>query len=218
MSSAFGGLSLTKSLLKQRLKTLGEYLRMSLQTAAIEKVCPREEIAAYLDGEISSREELELEMHFAVCKVCGDELNTQKKLLCALDSALLNEKEIEVPEDFVKVVVARAESGVSGLRRPQERRTALLVCSILFLTALLGLGEKAGMIFAASEKFSEQFMAVGSFAAHLIYNIAVGIAVILRSLSNQFVFNSAVSAGFVVILFLLSLITVSRLIVRFNRA
>jgi len=190
---------------------------MNLQVNTTEKVCPREEIAAYVDGEISPREELELEMHFAVCKTCSEELNTQKKLLCALDSALLSEREIEIPENFVRVVVTKAESSVSGLRRPQERWTALFICSALFLLVLIGLGEETGTIFAAFGKFAEQFMAVGSFIAHLIYDFAVGITVILRSLSNQFVFNSAVSVGLIIILFLLSLLTVSRLVVRFNR-
>ena len=190
---------------------------MDKETAKLQKSCPREEIAAYVDGEISPREEIELEMHFAICKLCNDELNTQKKLLCALDSALLKDDEIEVPENFVKIVVTKAESNVSGLRRPQERRTALFICSALFLLVLLGLGEEAGTVLTTFAKFGEQFMAVGGFVAHLFYDISVGIAVILRSLSNQFVFNSALSAAFIIVLFLLSLLMVSRLVVRFNR-
>ncbi len=40
---------------------------MNLQTSATEKVCLQNEIAAYIDGELTPREELDLEMHFAVC-------------------------------------------------------------------------------------------------------------------------------------------------------
>lgn len=190
---------------------------MNLQAAETGKVCPREEIAAYIDGELSPRNELELEMHFAVCKICSEELNVQKKLLCALDSALFTEKEIEVPENFVKVIVTKAESDVSGLRRPHERRIALLICSALFFLVLVGLGKETGTVLVTFGKFGEQVMAVGSFIAHLIYDIAVGVTVILRSLSNQSFFNSTVSTAFILVLFLILLLTVSRLVTRFNR-
>ena len=81
---------------------------MNSQAAATEKVCPTGEIAAYIDGELSPREELDLEMHFAVCRLCAAELNEQKKLLCALDFALEDEREIELPENFARVIVAAA--------------------------------------------------------------------------------------------------------------
>ncbi|HEY0430065.1 MAG TPA: zf-HC2 domain-containing protein [Pyrinomonadaceae bacterium] len=188
------------------------------ETAKIEASCPRDDIAAYIDGEISPREELDLEMHFAGCKICAEELNTQKKLLCALDSFCLNEKEIELPENFTKVVVTTAESHVSGLRRPQERRKALFICSALFLLVLLGLGEEADSILGTFGKIGEQFVVVVGFVAHLIYDVSVGLIVILRSLSNQVFFNSAVSFGLMAVLFLISVFALSRLVLRFNRA
>jgi hypothetical protein len=188
------------------------------ETATIQKSCPREEIAAYVDGEIGSREELELEMHFAVCKPCTEELNSQKKLLCALDSFCLNEREIELPENFTKIIVTTAESNVSGLRRPQERRKALFICSALFLLVLLGLGGEIDSVFGTFGKFAEQFAAVVGFVAHLIYDIAYGITVILRSLSSQFFFDSAVSFGFTAVVFLISVLTLSRLVTRYRRA
>jgi hypothetical protein len=187
-------------------------------TATTQTSCPREEIAAYVDGEISPREELELEMHFAVCKTCADELNSQKKLLCALDSFCLNEKEIELPENFTKVIVTTAESKVSGLRRPQERRTALFICTALFLLVLLGLGAETETVLASFWKFADQFAAVVGFVAHLVYDIAFGITVILRSLSSQLFFSSAGSFGFIAVFFIISLITLSRLVLRYNRA
>jgi len=191
---------------------------MEQGTATIQTSCPREEIAAYVDGEIGSREELELEMHFAVCKPCTEELNSQKKLLCALDSFCLNEREIELPENFTKIIVTTAESNVSGLRRPQERRKALFICSALFLLVLLGLGGEIDSVFGTFGKFAEQFAAVVGFVAHLIYSIAYGITVILRSLSSQFLFNSAVSFGFIAVFFLISVLTLSRLVIRHRRA
>lgn len=191
---------------------------MKPQIAKSEEVCPREEIAAYIDGEIAPRRELELEMHFAVCASCAEELNVQKTLLCALDCALLTEREVELPEDFTKVIVTKAESNVSGLRRPQERRNALLICAALFIPLLVGFSAETETIFAALAQFTEQILAVGALIFHLVYDISFGAIVILRSLSNQFIFSSIASIAFLLILFLISLIMVSRLVIRFNRA
>jgi len=189
---------------------------MDLQIATTEKVCPREEIAAYVDGEISPREELELELHFAACKACADELNSQKTLLCALDSIGHGKEEIELPEDFTKVVVTAAESKVSGLRRPQERRKALFVCAGLFFLIVLALGGETRAVFGSFGTIAEQFAIAGSFLVHFVYDITVGVTIILRSLSNQLVFNSAVSFFVITVIFLISLLTLSRLVLRHN--
>ena len=190
---------------------------MNLHTATTEKVCLSNEIAAYIDGELSPREELDLEMHLAVCPSCQAKLNEQKKFLCALDFVLESEKEIELPANFTKVVVANAESKVSGLRRPQERFKALFICAALFLLVLLVLGGETETVFNTFAKFGEQVLAVGGFAVHLIYDFAFSSAIILRSLSHQIVFNSAVSGAFLAVFFVISLFALSRLIVRHNR-
>lgn len=190
---------------------------MKPQIVQSKEVCPREEIAAYIDGEISLRCELELEMHFAVCSSCTNELNSQKKLLCVLDSMILTEKEVELPTDFTKIVVTKAESNVSGLRLPQERRNALFICAALFLPLLIGFGTETETVLATFAKFTEQIFAVGGLVFHLVYDIAFGAVVILRSLSNQVAFSSLASSALILILFVISLITVSRLMIRFNR-
>lgn len=189
-----------------------------MESAKNQNSCPREEIAAYVDGEISPREELELEMHFAGCRICADELNSQKKLLCALDSFCQNEREIELPENFTKVIVTTAESSVSGLRRPQERRKALFICSALFLLVLIGLGSETDALLGTFWKFTEQFLAVGSFVAHLVYDIGVGITIVLRFLGHLLVFGSVLKFGLIAVLFVLSLLALSRLVLRFDRA
>lgn len=183
-----------------------------------EKICPREEIAAYIDGELSSHRELELERHFVVCTGCAEKLNVQKKLLCALDSAVFGEKEVELPEDFTKIIVTKAESNVSGLRLPQERRNALFICLALFIPLLIGFGTETETILLTARQFAEQILAVGGLVFHFVYDVAVGFAVILRSLGGQFVSNSFVSILFFLILLIFSLFAVSRLVTRFNRA
>lgn len=186
---------------------------MNLQGATTENICSyRSEIAAYIDGELLPREELELESHLAVCGSCAAELNEQKKLLRALDYALENEREIELPANFTKIVVANAESKVSGLRRPQERSKSLFVCAALFLLVLLGLGGETGTVVNTFGKFAEQFLAVGGFVWNLIYDISVGTAVVLRSLSSQFIFNSTASLAILLVLVFLSLFLLSRFV------
>jgi len=190
---------------------------MNLQTAKIENVCShRSEIAAYIDGELSPREELEL--HLAVCKNCGFELNEQKKLLQTLNYVLESEKEIELPDNFTKVIVASAESKVSGLRRPQERFKALFVCAALFTLGVLGLGAETGTVFNAFARFAEQSLAVGSFVWNLIYDVSIGAAIVLRSLSHQIVYDSGASFAFLIGFVFVSLVVLSRCMPRSNRS
>jgi predicted anti-sigma-YlaC factor YlaD len=191
---------------------------MNLQDSTIENECPRDELAAYIDGELSSREELELEIHLANCQTCAVELNEQKKLLCVLDFALEGERKIELPENFTKVIIANAQSNVSGLRSPGERFKAISVCSVLLLFALVGLGGETGAFLKTFVTFTDRIFAVGGFVVHFIYDVSIGMAVILRSLGNQMVNNSAVAFAALIAFFFVSLFAVSRLFVRYNRA
>jgi len=187
------------------------------QNNANHQTCPRLEIAAYIDGELSPREELDLELHFAACSTCTVELNEQKKLLCALDFALEDKEEIELPKNFTKVVVANAESNVQGLRCPRERNRALFVCAALFLLVILGLGAETSKTFETFGTLTEQFLAVGGFFVHLVHDITIAATVIFRSLCLQFVFKSTISAGLIGICFVVSLLIFSRLMARHRR-
>src|SRR5436190_21488783 len=137
--------------------------------------CPTDEIAAYIDGELSPKREFELDTHFAGCSVCSDELNHQKQFLCQLDSSLKNEKDIDLPVDFAKTIVANAESTVSGLRSTRERFNAVFICAGLFLFVLFASGADAGPMFRGVSDLFEQVMAVGSYFGHLIYSIFIGV-------------------------------------------
>ena len=121
---------------------------MQNQTEKIEESCPRTEIAAYIDGELSPSAEMDLEKHFAVCKNCDAEFNEQKKLLRALDFAFDEKTDFELPENFTRSVVVKAESNVSGLRRREERFRALYLCAILFLLVIVGLGNETEAVFS----------------------------------------------------------------------
>jgi anti-sigma factor RsiW len=185
---------------------------MKEQAGKIEQTCPRAAIAAYVDGELSPSQELVLEQHLAACETCRTELNEQKKLLCALDF-LLDEKpsEMEIPENFARVVATRAESNVSGLRNREERKRAVFLCASLGLIALVGFGAEAKTIFAASGVVFEQIVALVVFVGHLTYDVAFGVVVILRSLANQTVVSGALAVVFVIGFWIVSRLAFSRL-------
>ncbi len=192
---------------------------MNPQTARIEDFCShRSELAAYIDGELSPAKELELEMHLATCVSCSEELNEQKKLLQTLNYALEDESEIELPANFTRVVVANAESKVSGLRRPQERTRALFVCVALFLLVLLSFGGETKTVLNTIAKFADQFLVVGGFIWNLIYDVAIGAAIILRSLSHQIVSNANLSYTVLIGCFFISLVFLARVVTRLNRS
>lgn len=159
--------------------------------------CPSADISPYIDGELSPARELELEMHFAGCECCTAELNLQKKFLIALDQALEGEKEIELPINFTKVIVTKAESNVRGLRMRSERVNAFLVIVGLFLVIVFALGASGShTAFDAFFVVLEKVAAVGSCAAHVVYDVAVGAVAVLRSLSSHIVLDSSLTILF----------------------
>ena len=185
---------------------------MKEQAGKSEQTCPRMEIAAYVDGELSPRQELVLEQHLTACEICRAELNGQKKLLCALD--FLHEEnasEIRIPKNFARVVATRAESNVSGLRNREERGRAIFLCASLFFLVVVGLGAETQKIFAASGAIFERIIAVVTFVGHLSYDVAFGIVVILRSLANQSIVGAALVVVFIIGLWLIFGFALSRI-------
>ena len=164
------------------------------------------DIAAYLDREMSATGEAALEVHFAECGLCREELNLQKEFLRGLDGEFSSCADIQLPPDFARVVAANAESTVAGLRRPRERFNALFICGGLGLFVLLSFGAGAG-----TSLFFEQAAAVASFIGHLCYEIFIGVVVILRTAASHFR-SDVVSAFFVAGLALAILLLSRRLL------
>ena len=189
---------------------------MKLRPEIRNVICPANEIASYIDGELDATREFELEAHFAGCGICSEELNQQKQFLCALNSSLGNEKEIELPPDFARLIVTNAESSVSGLRRPRERFNALFICAGLLLFVLFALGAEAGKVFGGFGSVVEQIAAIGNFFGHLMYAFGVGTMIVLRSIGSQFLFGT-VSSIIIFAGFLATLFVFSRFLVRFRR-
>ncbi|MEO6335077.1 MAG: zf-HC2 domain-containing protein [Pyrinomonadaceae bacterium] len=180
-------------------------------------VCPSPELSAYLDGELASSAEIELELHMSLCRICTDDLNLQKSFLIALDYSLDAEIEIDLPKNFTKLVVANAESSVSGLRRPHERTNAALICLTLIAFSLFALGSSAGKTFVATAAIFEKIFIVFSSAGHVVYDFALGSAIIFRSLASKVLFDAGGTVLVFLALFVLSLCLFPRLVVRHHR-
>lgn len=191
---------------------------MQYQTENEKNPCPRTDIAAYLDGELLPREEMDLELHFMACKCCAAEFNEQKKLLRALDFALDEKPDFALPENFTKSVVIKAESNVSGLRRREERFRALFLCTALFLLIILGLGSETEAVFSTFAVFIEQIFAVGGFVAHLIFDVAFALTAILRLVGGNFIHNPLFAILAFGIFFISSGYIFSRLLTLFDRS
>ncbi|MCA1630729.1 MAG: zf-HC2 domain-containing protein [Acidobacteria bacterium] len=106
--------------------------------------CDCTDVAAYLDGELSVAESSSFEEHLRACAPCAGALSEQRRLLCLLDAAFARaQKKVELPEDFARVVKARAQTDMTSVRRVVERRRAAALCLALSALALALLGVRA---------------------------------------------------------------------------
>ncbi len=147
--------------------------------------CPTTEISAYLDAELSPAAEIEIELHLAACHGCTDELNIQKQFLCSLNSTMADDGLIELPKDFTRKIVINAESGVSGLRRPNERFSAIFVCSALLIFIMFALGSEASGLLSGIGDSLEQAAVVGGFVGRLIYSFVYAISSVFRTIGGH---------------------------------
>ena len=129
----------------------------------------------------------------------------------------LDEKEIELPNDFTKTVVTHAESRVTGLRHASERRRTAVVFVMLILVAGLALGSNLGTALGAATSIAEKFVAVVVSVGHLFYDVALGSVIVFRSLVAGFIFESGITAAIFLLVFVMSILLSSRLLVRFHR-
>lgn len=183
------------------------------------KICSHaSEVAAYLDGELSHEAEFAFELHFEECSFCAEKLNEQKRLICSLEF-VFDEKDFELPKDFAKKVMVRAESDVSGLNSKEERRRALLISGGLFLLGVLAgvVGKQSGILPAAVSNFLTQIYVLADVFGKFCYDFGVGLSVIFRVAGRQLVSGSSVSGFLLAFLLIISFILLSRLLLTFHR-
>ncbi len=190
---------------------------MNLPSPANE--CQLEDVAAYLDGELSGEPLRIFEAHLKTCRYCAAELLIQRQLLCTLEVAFNGSKSFELPHDFTRVVTAHAEGDLSGMRRKGERRRALQVCAVLGLVAFALLGAAARvLIFEPAQYFFHLAQIVFDLVWRMIYDAGTGVAVIIRVLGRAIAFGPYGLGLIVLLAFILSILLLSFLIARYHRA
>src|SRR5690242_13672869 len=106
-------------------------------TKVQQKICQKNLIAAYVDGELSDVAAAIFEQHLEDCAACRTELRAHRVFVCELDAVLAGEVDIPVPDDFSKVIATRARSDMRGVRTAAEHKKAIAISLVL---ALLGFG------------------------------------------------------------------------------
>lgn len=178
-----------------------------------------EEIVAYLDGELDAHRRSGVEEHLAGCARCSSELELQKRLLCELDSALSDGARVEVPGNFARIVAARAQADLSGVRDRRERRRALRLCLVLAVVsvALLGGAAASESVFAPLRAGWKVLAALCNFLGHALYDAGASFAVISRGVGGHLLFESRPLSLTVLLLFTSALFMLRRLIAGYHR-
>ena len=180
-------------------------------------LCNRRLIPAYIDGELDVAARSLFEEHLESCSDCRDELRIHQQFICALDCVFINDVELSVPEEFSKIVAARAVSDMSGVRTATENRKALLICLVLAVTGF-------GLIGATTRQMSlsvlrgllAKILGVVEFAWETLYDSVASAAVISRVISRKLIIETG-NLGTVVVLFAFAVLLLSRLIANYHR-
>ena len=180
--------------------------------------CPREEIAAYLDGELDGAALTEFEKHIEQCAECAGELRSQRQLLCTLEAAFSNSSRIDLPQHFSRVVAAHAENDMRGLRHKTERRRALQLCALLAVVAFALLGAASGaLVFQPARGFLRIIARVSGLLWQTVIDAGEGATIIARMIGRAAV---ASPHGFEILAALVFVVAVSllpRLIASYHR-
>lgn len=182
-----------------------------------EKICERNLIAAYVDGELDTDLTLLFEDHVEGCAACRAELRAHRLFVCELDAAMAESAEMPVPDDFSRMVAARAASDMSGVRTRSEHRKALTICAVLALVGFTLLGAAARhTVFTIAERFVGTVFSLIGFVGTAVYDTVAGFAVVFRVLSKKVIIESG-SLGPLVALLALAILILSRLISNYHR-
>jgi putative zinc finger protein len=184
-----------------------------------EMVCQLEDVAAYVDGELAGNALADFEAHLRSCKACAEELLTQKQLLCTLDVAFNDSRSFELPHEFSRVVTARAESDLSGVRRKRERRRALKLCAALAVASFALMGAAArGLVIDPLRSIFRVANILLDFAGHAALDLAETVTVFVRVFTRAIFFAPHGIGVMFLIALLSSILLLPFLIARYHRA
>jgi len=180
--------------------------------------CQLEDVAAYLDGELTGPGLNQFEEHLKTCVDCATELRVQRKLLCTLEVAF-GARPFNLPNDFARVVTARAESDLSGMRNKHERRRAAKLCAGLAIISFAFLGAAARTV--VFEPLRSFFRSTGSLIQLMwqaVSEAAVSAAVVGRVIARAILFAQNGVGVLLLVSFLLSVSFLPFLLVKYHRA
>ncbi|HEY5991388.1 MAG TPA: zf-HC2 domain-containing protein [Candidatus Udaeobacter sp.] len=180
--------------------------------------CQPEQVAAYLDGELSDVSLENFEGHLKACAACKTELRTQQQLLCTLNAAF-GSRSFELPSNFTRIVKVHAESDMSGMRKQGERRRAFQVAAILALVSFALLGTASGgLVFQPARSILRIIGSLFELVWWTIYDAGAGLAVILRLSGRAIILNPHGLGLLLLLAFLLAISLLPLLIVKYHRA
>jgi anti-sigma factor RsiW len=157
-------------------------------TTVQQKICQKNLIAAYIDGELSDVATAIFEQHVEDCAECRTELRAHRVFVCELDAALTGSVDIPVPADFSKVIAMRARSDMRGVRTAAEHRKAIAICMVLALTGFGLLGATArDNVFVVIGRFVAGVFSIVGLVAGITYDAVAGFVVISRVLGQKVV-------------------------------
>lgn len=182
-----------------------------------EKLCDRDLIPAYIDGELDVATQVVFEVHLESCETCRAELQAHRMFICELDAAMTGDVEVAVPANFSKVVAARAASDMSGVRSAAENRKALVFCAILAVTGVGLLGSATReVVVNVGRKVTGTILGLFGFFWNAVYDSIASVAVISKVLSRKFIVETG-GLGLVLVLLALAVFLLSRLISGYHR-
>ena len=191
-----------------------------MKVSTIEKQgCQLEDVAAYLDGELSGTALETFEAHLKTCLDCATELRGQRQLLCTLDFAFNESRSFELPHNFTRVVAAHAENDLGGWRKKSERHRAFQLCAILALVsfALLGAASRT-LVFDPVRSFLRVAGSLLSLLWQTFYEVITGVVVVVRVVGRAAILGPHGWWLFVALTFIISLSLLPFLIAKYHRA
>ena len=189
-----------------------------MSTATVEKICERNLIGAYVDGELNADLTLLLEDHLESCADCRFELRAHRLFVCELDAALTGDSEVPVPRDFSHIIATRATTDMRGVRTRSENRKALTICVMLALGGFALLGVTAlNSVFMIAAKFVATVLGLMGFVATAVYDAAAGLVVIFRVVSRKYIIETG-SVWPMLVLLAFGVLILSRLISQYHRS
>ena len=186
-------------------------------TRVEQKICQKNLIAAYVDGELSEVASAIFEQHIEDCVECRTELRAHRVFVCELDAVLTGEVDIPVPANFSKVIATRARSDMRGIRTAAEHKKAIAICVAL---ALVGFGMLSATardnVFVVIGRFFAGVFSLVGFAGGVVYDAVAGFVVISRVVGHKIV-DERSSLVVVVVVLGAGVLLLSRLIYDYHR-